>query len=641
MKIKKFMSVLISFSVLFSLFNVGAFTLDDNALQSIEFEPKVFINATIDQEFCGRTVLLVMDKNVGGLDKEHCKSFFGDFPIERIRDLTPSLEVILERDPEFRQTIRDEEKILRNSQNEEIDMRTIPRDMSTFRQILAIDLPIDCKQNVLNVIAQLEKVDGIISAEPNYIIHYDEDSIFDANYENTIENTLNSGHPTTQWALTRIRARQAWNMGGFNTNIRVGVVGTGIANHPDLNANLNRSLGRDFIFGSNQASTPDERGGGTRQAGVIGAVWNNTNNGVAGIARNVTLVPFKVFHDVINNSSFENQDLINTVNHVNSNYADPATRIHILNISIGNYVENNTLRQVMRDYRGLIVAAAGSNTPAINNNIQFPARYNIPNIIAVGASTQNDMRRSNSNFGANTVHLFAPGESVRSTTLNSGYAEENGSSIATPHVAGVAALLMSAHPNATIAQIKAAILSGVDTVANRGLPSNSDLTNVSISRGRLNAQRALDILCLSLHETYHLRNAATGHYLDAWGATNGTIAIPLLAVKINDEYQRWILRYNGTSIFEIYSSFIENGNVLTITLNSPINPIAVLRAPENGIFIRRNSDGTVSFNRFGSVGPSNMYLTASGGNAVWAVGPQWNYNNPPNMPNTQKWHLER
>jgi len=132
--------------------------------REVEYEPKYYSNATIDQDFCGRTVLVMMDKKVGGSDKVHEPSFFGDFPMVSINDLTPSILVILENDPALRELFS--EKDIKESLRARFSN-------PNWRQVLSIYLPIDCKQNVLDVIAILEQVDGILSASPNYYGQWD------------------------------------------------------------------------------------------------------------------------------------------------------------------------------------------------------------------------------------------------------------------------------------------------------------------------------------------------------------------------------------------------------------------------------------------------------------------------------------
>jgi len=104
----------------------------------IQWEEKIYWTGTIDEDFDGKRVLVVMDKNIGGPNKVHDKSFFGDIEIESIEDLT-----LL---PENYDRI----------------------NWETWRQILCLTLPGDSKENVVRVIRQLEIIDGIRSASPNY-----------------------------------------------------------------------------------------------------------------------------------------------------------------------------------------------------------------------------------------------------------------------------------------------------------------------------------------------------------------------------------------------------------------------------------------------------------------------------------------
>jgi len=128
----------------------------------IVYEPKEFGNATIDQNFSGTSVLLTMDVAVGGQNVKHELSFFGDFPMVEIVDLT---EYSFERvNFDF---LRQDGYVGTDNEIFEQRLAELKTD-SFFRQILQIKLPIDCKQNVLDVIAILEKVDGIRSVGPSY-----------------------------------------------------------------------------------------------------------------------------------------------------------------------------------------------------------------------------------------------------------------------------------------------------------------------------------------------------------------------------------------------------------------------------------------------------------------------------------------
>jgi len=196
--------------------------------QQERFEEKVYSKATINDDFDGGSVLVVMDKNVGGINKVHKESFFGIFPKEYVNDLTAL-------------TVDIEEAFI---------------DEENFRQILQIKLPENSKEYALNVIRQLEKIDGITYAGPNYAFYAGV----------TIPNDPDFG---LQWGMTTIKAPEAWDTTRGSNMVRVGIMDTGIASHSDLNANL--VSGWSFDNGG----TNDSNGHGTYIAGIVGAVGNN------------------------------------------------------------------------------------------------------------------------------------------------------------------------------------------------------------------------------------------------------------------------------------------------------------------------------------------------------------------------------
>ena len=134
----------------------------------------------------------------------------------------------------------------------------------------------------------------------------------------------------------------------------------------------------------------------------------------------------------------------------------------------------------------LFVAAAGND--GTNNDLspQYPATSNLPNVISVAATDQNDQLARFSCYGASTVDIAAPGVGIYSTYLNGRYGTLSGTSMATPHVAGVAALAWSVAPNATVAQIRDAILNGAEPLAS--------LNGKVATGGRLDALNTLQIL---------------------------------------------------------------------------------------------------------------------------------------------------
>ncbi|MDQ2745806.1 MAG: S8 family serine peptidase, partial [Acidobacteriota bacterium] len=131
----------------------------------------------------------------------------------------------------------------------------------------------------------------------------------------------------------------------------------------------------------------------------------------------------------------------------------------------------------------LFVAAAGNDGTSNDKRPHYPSNYNLPNVISVAASDSNDVLASFSNFGVKTVHVAAPGKAIVSTWLNDDYREASGTSMATPYVAGVAALILANEPKLSVEQLRAKILKSVDKM---------DSMNGKVeSGGRINAAKAL------------------------------------------------------------------------------------------------------------------------------------------------------
>jgi thermitase len=169
------------------------------------------------------------------------------------------------------------------------------------------------------------------------------------------------------------------------------------------------------------------------------------------------------------------------------NYA-VANGAKISNNSWGAGGSSLTLQQAISraDTAGhLFVAAAGNNGSNNDTTPSYPASYNNPNIISVSATDDRDTLASFSNFGATTVDLAAPGVNILSTLPDNRYASYSGTSMATPYVTGVAALVKSNSPTLDDAQIKDRILQSANRKAN--------LQGTSVTGGRLNAPGALGV----------------------------------------------------------------------------------------------------------------------------------------------------
>ena len=255
----------------------------------------------------------------------------------------------------------------------------------------------------------------------------------------------------------------------------------------DGNGFANDLFGWDF---RNEDNSPlDDHGHGTHIAGTLGAVGDNAT-GVTGVAWKSSIMVLKFLGE--NNAGFTS-DAIEAINYatmMRTRTVDPVN-LRLTNSSWGGNTFNVGLRDAIaasQEADILFVAAAGNGNNIFggldNDNLPFyPASYDLDNIISVAASDRIDSLARFSNFGETTVDLAAPGVGISSTELGGTYRLRNGTSMATPHVSGVAALVFSNTPTATSTEVKAAILAGVDI-----LPSLQDKL---VSDGRLNAESVL------------------------------------------------------------------------------------------------------------------------------------------------------
>lgn len=319
-----------------------------------------------------------------------------------------------------------------------------------------------------------------------------------------------------QWGYSGtygIKANQAWDVTNGSGAV-VAVLDTGITNHSDLNANV--LPGYDFIIdttvsndGNGRDSDPSDPGDwvsanqcgvphaaqpsswhGTHVAGTIAAVTNNAK-GVAGVAYGAKIVPVRVLGTCGGYDSDIADAIIwasgGTVSGVPAN-ANPA---EVINLSLGGSGACGTTTQSAINSavsRGttLVIAAGNDNT-----NVSNASPANCNNVIAVASTTSTGARSSFSNYGS-LIDIAAPGSSILST-LNTGsttpgsetYASYNGTSMATPHVAGVVALLQSVSTTPkTPAQVEALIKANVTP-----FPSTPSQT---IGPGILNAKAVVD-----------------------------------------------------------------------------------------------------------------------------------------------------
>jgi subtilisin family serine protease len=158
----------------------------------------------------------------------------------------------------------------------------------------------------------------------------------------------------------------------------------------------------------------------------------------------------------------------------------------VINLSFGGYGSSSAMENAVRDAvaAGIVVVAAAGNDGVDNDMFPFyPASYDIDGLISVGASNHNDALASFSNYGATSVDLVAPGQSVVGGSLPDGWGRGSGTSYSAPKVAGVAALIKAARPSLNPVQVAEVVVGSVDKL--------SHLSTKVASGGRLNAGAAL------------------------------------------------------------------------------------------------------------------------------------------------------
>lgn len=292
----------------------------------------------------------------------------------------------------------------------------------------------------LAVITALRHHPLVEYAEPNYIIR----AIL----------TPNDPYFSSQWSLTKIGAPQAWDVTTGSSDITIAIVDSGIdLDHPDLSGKI--ILGYDYVNGD--WIPDDDFGHGTHVAGIA-AAWTNNGQGVAGVSWGARLMALKVL-DAGGYGTYAN--VASAVTYAADNGA------RIINLSLGGSSDSQTLRDaVIYAYNAgcVVVAATGNN----NGPVLYPAKY--AEAFAVASTDSTDQRYSDpfngSNYGPE-VDIAAPGVNIYSTYRGSGYIYMTGTSMATPHVAGLAALIWSEYPSYTNDQVEGRIeMTALDLGAN-------------------------------------------------------------------------------------------------------------------------------------------------------------------------------
>jgi len=358
---------------------------------------------------------------------------------------------------------------------------------SQYQAIYKITLPTHDKALIHQTIATLNKNPQIAYATPNYKF--------------PLDRVPNDPEYEFQWALNGthgIQVEQAWDI-TTGSPARVGVIDTGIAPHPDLEANI--LPGWDFVH-NNYFTDDDHTGHGTHVAGTIGAIGNN-ELGVVGVNWNVPIVPMQT-GDLI----AVMDALVSAITYAANTWGTDE-QISVLNFSVGGYgVYSEDPRLVaINNYPGLLVWAAGNGLPPLNGYdvdtfTPYVIHYDLENIIAVGAIQFDGQKADFSQYSSSGqyVHIYAPGVNIASTVPGGGYDLYSGTSMATPHVSGVVAMLLSVNPALTASQIKQILINSADPLTIT-IPEGEQTVN------RLNAANAVQLAIST--GIYHLTVSPT------------------------------------------------------------------------------------------------------------------------------------
>lgn len=366
-------------------------------------------------------------------------------------------------------------------------------------------------------------------AVPNDVIQLEEQDtrptrpIGNAEYQDrfhrewTDDRSLHSGNVPNdpefenQWALNNdgrdggksgadLSALNAWTKTKGSREVVVAVLDTGVDyTHTDLASNMwvrpdnvpqyiDEELGtyndiQGFDANINAADPMDENGHGTHCSGIVGAEGNN-NEGIAGINWNVQIMPLKF----LGRGGFgSTKDAIEAINYA-IDRKQKGVNIRVISASWGSTQNSKALEDAIRaagENGILFVAAAGNSSTDNDKRAHYPSNYDLPNVISVAALDRTDSLASFSNYGAKTVHVAAPGREIVSTWLGNAYREASGTSMATPYVSGVAALIIANEPNISMEKLRERIIRSVDKI--------DSLNGKVVSGGRINAAKALGL----------------------------------------------------------------------------------------------------------------------------------------------------
>ncbi len=421
---------------------------------------------TVNADFAEDRVIVVLNQETSLEFNTYNQTDFSEIGCAKVTDLTADMGNLV------KQKIKQTKTAAMSLAYEETASKFMNElKVDSYKQVLCLELNEPGKENVYETIKTLLQRPDVYSATPDYCV-----------YAESVTATSDPYYDD-QWGLATCNFPAAWNLATSTNTVMVAVIDSGIDGdpsdcHPDLSNRIASYFNRDCIGSTTSGGLYDRTGHGTHIAGIIAATANN-NVGICGAVgdNSVRLVSLKILDDEGKGYA---SDMARAI-------AYAATlEIPIVNISVGYTVSSGTdtsggyfnyqdgLYTIMSTYPGLFVCSAGNNGKNTDSSSvnHYPSEYALDNIISVGAMSETKSKVSSSNYGSSSVDIFAPGNEIISCYsryacelgcntdghITDGYHYNGGSSMATPFVTAVAAMIKAQYPSLTPAQIKARIL---------------------------------------------------------------------------------------------------------------------------------------------------------------------------------------
>lgn len=417
-----------------------------------------------------------------------------------------------------------------------------------------------------------------------------------------------TGYPTT-WGPKQINMSSAWDKSKGAGEV-VAVVDSGVDyTHEDLAANIDKDsvgniIGYNFTTSSSSSSTDfmDRFGHGTHAAGIIAAVGNN-GKGIVGIAPSAKIMPVKVMSDT--DGSGDDATIIKGINFAVDHGAN------VINMSLGGS-NNDLILEAACNYavskNVVVVAAAGNdNQDALTS---YPAAYQ--SVITVGASAEDKTLASFSNFGSK-IDVVAPGKDILSTIpvgsvlakavpsamVGTNYMKLSGTSMATPHVAGLAALILSNHPSWTPDQIRNSIDQKATDLGPKGIDDlyGHGLINPSSSLALLSPP-VLPLLNITNLDSDISKNIQRGNFAITGSVTSNSFSSYSFQIEKQPSDRSQLNKYgplNSTKHPDSVSNFASKSNLATgVNIVSQVDNTSRTEGPYSVRLTAKNTDGTSS-----------------------------------------------